>query len=175
MGASAVLVGPASGSVTAVPTSPTSPGVLTPSDPTTLTRAGWVLTSPDDTLAARALLGGPRMRRGSLKVTATVQAGGLALIAQQVAFDRALVAHLVSGEPVRLEQLGTGTVCTGDQITLPAGAITVTLEIGDGVTVRLGADTVLACDHVATETGAWGVAASGAGARVAIATVTGAR
>jgi len=170
------LVGPTSGAVTVVPTSDTNPGALTASDPTTVTRgADWVLESRDDTLAARALVGGPRMRRGSIKVTVNVQAGGFALIAQQVAPGRALVAHLVPGEAARLEQLDDGTVCTGKLVTFPPGPVTATLVVDGGVTVRIGDAVVLACDHVAAETGAWGVAASPAGARIAVATVAVAR
>jgi hypothetical protein len=172
------LVGPASGSITVLPATDTSTGVLTAPDPRTVTRgAEWLLTSPDDTLAARALVGGPRLVRGSIKVTVTVATGGLALIAQQVAPGRALVAHLVTGEPARLEQLGSGTVCTGSIVTLPgpATATVATLAITDRVTVRVDGEVVLACDHAATTAGAWGVAASGVGARIAVATVTVAR
>lgn len=165
------LVGPMSGTLSASPASVTSPGVLVPSDPRTVTRgAMWTLTSPDDSLSARALLGGPRMQRGVLAVTANVE-GGLALIAQQVAPDRALVAHLIPGEPVRLEQLGEGVVCTGARFDPPAGAVDAQLTVGDGVEVRIGESVVLACDYAATGSGAWGVAASGTNARIAVATV----
>ncbi|HEU0036351.1 MAG TPA: hypothetical protein VFQ53_37320 [Kofleriaceae bacterium] len=170
------LVGPAAGSVTAVPASATSPAVLTASDPATLTRTPeWVLTAPDDALTARALVGGPRMQRGSVRAIVNVQAGGLALIAQQVTPGRALVAHLVPGEQARVEQLASGTVCTGDPVELPANPVTATLEVGDGITVRLGDTVVLACNERATDVGAWGVAADGAGSRIAVATVTVAR
>jgi hypothetical protein len=173
------LVGPATGSLTADPSNPTNPSVLTASDPRTLTRPPmqWVLSAPaiDDTLTARALLGGPRLERGSIKVTVNVDAGGFALIAQQVAPDRALVAHLVPGELARLEQLGTGTVCTGSTVELPAGAVVATLVVDDGVSVKIGDAVVLSCSHRAAATGAWGIAASGAGARIAVANVTVAR
>ncbi|MCW5805145.1 MAG: hypothetical protein KIT31_22430 [Deltaproteobacteria bacterium] len=68
------LVGPASGSVTAVPANAASTGVLTPTDPNTADahrRRGGSLTAPaeDTRLAARALVGGPRMQRGSVRAT----------------------------------------------------------------------------------------------------------
>ena len=170
------LVGPASGSVTVVPASDTSLGILTVADPATVTRATeWVLTAPDDTLSARALVGGPRMRRGSVKATVTVTAGGVALIAQQTAPSSALVARLHPGEPARLERPDGTTVCTGAEVALPANAFIAALEVGDGVRITIDDLQVLACEHVAAETGAWGVAASGTGARVAVATVTVAR
>ena len=170
------LVGPASGSITVVPTRSDVGGVLTASDPTTVARGSeWLLGSVDDAVAARALVGGPRMRRGSVRVTADVRSGGLALIAQQVAPNRAVVAHIADGEPVRIEALGLGTVCTGAPAILPPGNVTVTLAIDDGVVVTIGSDRVLSCDYAAIDTGAWGVAASGVGARIAVATVTVAR
>ncbi|MEJ7600318.1 MAG: hypothetical protein WKG01_20580 [Kofleriaceae bacterium] len=170
------LVGPASGSVTVVPASDTSLGILTVPDPATVTRATeWILIAPDDTLSARALAGGPRMRRGSVKATVTVSAGGLALIAQQTSPESALVARLQPGELARLERPDGTTACTGTEVAFPALAFIAALEVGDGVRVTIDDVEVLACEHVAAETGAWGVAASGAGARVAVATVTVAR
>jgi hypothetical protein len=170
------LVGPMSGSVTVVPASPTGTGTLVIPDPRTVTRgATFVLEAADDTLAARALVGGPKLRRGSVQVTATIVSGGLALIAQQTAPDRAVVAHLVPGAPARLEQLGQGTTCTGEVVPMPAAAITATLAVADGIEVRIGDVVVLACGHVATATGSWGVAASGTGARIEVAAVTVAR
>lgn len=166
------LVGPTSGAITAVPLSPVSPAVLTPSDPSLVDRATWVLTSPDDGLAARALFGGPRMARGSVKATVNVLTGGFALIAQQTAPGKALVAHVLPGEPLRLEVLGDGVVCTGPAVTLPANPITGILEVADGVTVRINDVVALSCNHQAGTTGAWGVAADGAGAQIQVATVT---
>jgi hypothetical protein len=169
------LVGPASGSVTVVPASDTSLGVLTPPDPSTVTRVTeWVLTAADD-LGARALAGGPRMRRGSVKATVTVTAGGLALIAQQTSPTRALVARIHPGEPARLERPDGTVACSGSVVELPSIAFVATLAVGDGVRVTIDDTDVLACDHVASDSGAWGVAASGIGARIAVATVTVAR
>ena len=170
------LVGPASGSVTVVPASDTGLGILTPPDPSTVTRVTeWVLTAPDNTLSARALVGGPRLRRGSVKATVTVTAGGLALIAQQTSPANALVARIHPGEPVRLERPDGTIACSGAVVELPSIAFVAALVIGDGVRVTIDDVEVLACDHVAPETGAWGVAASGTGARIAVATVTVAR
>jgi len=134
--------------------------------------SAWELVAPDDTLAARALVGGPRMQRGSLKATVTVTGGGLALIAQQVAPGRALVAELVPGEKARLVDLAGATVCTGDIVALPATGATATLAIGDGVTVTLDDTELLACDHEATDSGQWGLAALGKDARVAVTAIT---
>ncbi|MEO8699627.1 MAG: hypothetical protein ABI867_06265 [Kofleriaceae bacterium] len=177
------LVGASSGSITVTPASPTNLAVLTAPDPTRVTlpdfsapMPAWLLTSVDDSLAARALVGGPRMRRGSVKATVDVRAGGVALIAQQTSPTRALVAQLISGQTVRLDAPVIGTVCVGDVIEIPPGNVTITLAVADaGVTVSLGDTVVLACDHVASDTGAWGVAASGTGAQIAVATVTVAR
>ena len=170
------LVGPASGSVTAVPASDTSLGIVTAPDPSTVTRATeWVLTAADETLSARALVGGPRMRRGSVKATVTVTSGGLALIAQQDRANPGLVARLHSGEPARLERPDGTVACTGSVVELPTIAFIATLAVGDGVRVTIDDTEVLACDHIAADTGAWGVAASGTGARIAVATVTVAR
>jgi hypothetical protein len=175
------LVGPASGAITAIPTNPTSPAALTASDPGTLDRtASWVLTSPDDALSARALIGGPRMARGTMTATLGVVSGGFALIAQQTAPGRALVAHVVPGEPLRIEVLGAASggdsiVCTGAPVALPANPVLAALEIGDGIIVRLNDTVELSCDHQAGVSGAWGVAADGAGAQLDVATVTVAR
>ena len=163
------LVGPMAGSVTAQPAIEIG-DVLVPSDPSTLTRGElWILTAPDDTLSARALVGGPRMRSGSVAFAGRIEAGGLALIAQQTAPDRALVAHVVPGEAARLEQLGEGTVCSGELV--PASVTSATLVVRDGVEVRISDTVVLACSYEATAIGQWGVAASGAGARIAVGSV----
>jgi hypothetical protein len=180
------LVGPASASVTATPTADNGSIVLTAPNPLTLTRMPmhWVLRANDDTLAARALVGGPRMRRGSVRASVEVQSGGLALIAQQVAPNRALVAHLVPGEKARLEQLGTGTLCTGSMVDTLV-KVTATMTIGTEVQVTLQdasdtspmpvVQTVLSCDVPAPDTGAWGIAATGTGSQIDVATVTVAR
>lgn len=169
------LIGASSGNVTASPTILASPGVLTPSDPSTLSRAGgWVLTAADD-LGARALVGGPRFARGSVRATVNVGAGGFALIAQQVAPDRAVVAHLIPGEPARLEQLGEGTLCTGSDVAAFANPVLASLEIDDAVVVRIGDTVVLTCERTLNTVGAWGIAADRVGSQLDVATVTVAR
>jgi hypothetical protein len=169
------LVGATSASVTASPTILASFGVLTPSDPSTLVRsATWRLTSPGDALTARAVVGGPRFARGSVKATVNVQAGGLALIAQQTAPERALIAHLIPGAPARLEANGQ-IVCTGPVVEAFSNPVIAELEVGDGVALRIGEVTLLSCDHEATAIGAWGVGADGAGSQIDVATVTVAR
>jgi hypothetical protein len=178
------LVGPAAGSVVALPDGSTE-GVLTVSDPMLLDRTGGrlVLVSADDDYRARALVGGPRMAQGSVSASVRVQAGGVALIAQQTGPGRALVGRLVPGEPARLEQLDAGattTLCTGAMVTEADVAVPVTLSI-DGSTATLsvganGAGTAkITCSVPTSDRGAWGVAAAGANARVDIGPVTVAR
>lgn len=178
------LVGPAAGSVVALPDGSTE-GVLTPVDPSRVDRAGsrLVLTATDDDYAARALVGGPRMADGSVTASVRVQAGGVALIARQTGPGQALVARLVPGEPARIEQLGRGTVtvlCTGAEVTDVELMAPVTLAItGGSATASVGGNgaTVakVSCAIDAGERGAWGVAAAGAGARLDVGPVTIAR
>lgn len=171
------LVGPLADKVTAVPSDPGN-GVLVPSDPSMVMRTtGWQLVAADDTLAARALVGGPRMARGSITATVTVAGGGVALIGQQVAPERALVARLAPGRPAELEQLGGGVVCSGSMaIELPSGAFDTQLAVTDRVQVKIGANLVLDCPTPATvASGSWGIAALGVGARVSVVVVEVAR
>ncbi len=181
------LVGPSAGAVTAVPTSDSARGVLTAPDPATVTRTAgalpaWVLTAPDEALTARALVGGPRIATGSVRLVAHVLAGGVALIAQQVGPGEAIVAELAPDQPPRLVQLEAGdarSICSGAAPVAafdPALAVTVRLAIAERV-ARLVIDEreVLACEVTATVRGAWGVAALGAGARLAVDSVTVAR
>jgi len=180
------LVGPAAGTITAAPVSDTARGVLTPSDPATVLRTGdqlpaWILSSPGDALTARALVGGIRTATGSVRATVHVLAGGVALIAQQTAPGVALVAELAPGAPPRLVQLADGarrTICSGAALPAfdPALAVAVRLTIGDG-DAQLAVDDrdVVSCALTATTRGAWGVAALGAGARVAVDSVIVAR
>jgi hypothetical protein len=169
------LIGSSSGIVAATPTAPGTAGVLVPSDPSTVDRsAGWVLTATGDDLAARALVGGPRLSRGHVEATVNVLAGGFALIAQQTAPGRALVAHLIPGEALAIED-GGEIVCSGDPVVLPTNPVTASLEIGDSISVIVDEAVVLSCDHEATAAGSWGIAADGAGAQISVATVTVAR
>jgi hypothetical protein len=169
------LIGATSGLVIAAPLDPGAAGVLTAPDPATLVRSAgtWQLVAPPGGgLAARALVGGPRMQRGLLDATVTV-VGGLALIAQQVTRARALVAELAPGEKARLVRLADGMiVCTGDVVTLPAGGTTVTLAVDDRVSVTVAGATVLDCDYAATDVGQWGLAAFGDGSRLSVTAIT---
>lgn len=181
------LVGPASGSVTAVPASEAGRGVLTAPDPSTVTRVmteppAWLLTAPGDALTARALVGGPRMATGSVRAIVHVRAGGVALIAQQTAPGQAIVAELAPGQPPGLVQLGEGArrpVCSRPPVLAtfdPAIAVTLRFSISDhGARLSIDDREVLACDLVATDRGAWGLAALGAGAQIAVDSVTVAR
>jgi len=171
------LLGPTSGSVTVVPIGPARANVLTPSDPSTVTRgADWILATGSAPLA-RALVGGPRMASGSIRVVATVQEGGVGIVAQQTGPGRALLAELVPGAPARFSLLDAGaqtTLCTGDAVAAFDGetAETLVLEIaGDRARLRREGVELVACDVVG-EPGAWGVAAIGPGARVAVETVS---
>jgi hypothetical protein len=178
------LVGAASGSVVAVPDGSTE-GVLTPSDPSLVDRSTnrFILTAAADDYAARALVGGPRIADGSVSAIVRIQAGGVALVAQQTGPGRAVIARLVPGEPARIEQLALGTattLCTGSPVTEVDLMAPVTLAISGGTaTVSVGgtgAQTVKAtCGVSSSERGAWGVAAAGAGARVDVGPVTVAR
>jgi hypothetical protein len=178
------LVGPSSGSVTAVPASDSARGVLTAPDPATVTRTSgalpaWVLAAPGDALTARALVGGPRTVTGSVRAIVHVLDGGVALVAQQLAPGQALVAELAPGQPPRLVQLEAGaarTICSATSALAafdPALAATLRLAITER-DARLTIDDreLLSCALASTARGAWGVAALGAGARVAVDSVT---
>lgn len=169
------LLGPASGAVTVVPIGPARANVLTPSDPGSVTRTGdWVLAAGGGELA-RALVGGPRLANGSMRVVAAVEAGGLGLVAQQTGPGRAVIAELVPGAPARIVQRGTPEpACTGDTVAAFEAdtAETVVLEIADGRARVTRAGIELVACEIASEVGAWGVAAVGAGARVAVETVS---
>ena len=180
------LVGPASGSVTAVPASEIGRGVVTAADPGAVTRVvsppSWLLTSPGDAVTARALVGGPRMATGSVSAIVHVLAGGVALIAQQTGPGHAIVAELAPGQPPRLAQLEGGaehTVCS--QLPAlgafdPAAPVTLRLVISDhDARVLLDDREVLVCALAATDRGAWGIASLGAGAQLAVDSVTAAR
>lgn len=178
------LVGPASGSVTALSAGGAARGVLTAPDPATVTRMGaaWLLRSPGDALTARALVGGPRTATGSVLVTVHVRTGGVALIAEQTGPGQAIVAELAPDQPprlVRLEAGGERTLCTAASPRAafdPASAVNLRLSIA-GRTARLTIDDgeAFACDIATTERGAWGVAALGAGAQVEVDLITVAR
>jgi hypothetical protein len=180
------LVGPAAGSVTALPAMEGLLGVLTAPDPTTVTRPttppAWLLTSPGDALTARALVGGPRTATGSVRAIVHVGAGGVALIAQQTAPGQAIVAELAPDQPPRLVQLDAGAehqVCSQPPAVAafaPTARVTLRLAISDH-DARLSIDDreVLACDLVATARGAWGIASLGAGAQISVDSVTVAR
>jgi len=175
------LFGPQSGSVTALLSSDTSQGIVTPSDPASVAREttppAWVLTSPGDLLTARGLVGGPRNATGSLRATVHVRAGGVALIAQQVAPGQAIVAELAPDQPARLVRLAAGVeqpLCSGNPVDAfdPQSPVTLALAITEhDATVTRSDATLLHCSLSAAERGAWGIAALGGGARVDTVTV----
>ena len=173
------LVGPASGALTVVPSGGTAT-VLTPVDPSTVTRSeGWQLTASDD--IARALVGGPRSTNGSVGATLRVREGGIGFIARHLGPGQELVAELVPGTAARLVQRAGGTsrtVCTGNQVPEldPMTSVTARFEVSSSSARIVLADAeLLSCDVDGGERGAWGIAAIGAGARVAVDTVTVAR
>jgi large repetitive protein len=173
------LVGPSIGSVTTQPQMETS-DTLTVPDPRAVDRAmDWTLTATDDTLNARALVGGPRTSRGSVLANMHDVTGGFALIAEQTAPGEAIAAVLRDGEAARLVRVTAGvesTLCTGSMVTLASGPISATLTIDDqGASVAIADLGVLACDFAGETVGAWGVSASGAGAHVAVDAVRAAR
>jgi len=122
------------------------------------------------------------MATGSVRAIVHVRTGGVALIAQQTAPGRAIVAEVVADQPPRLVQLDGGAehvVCSHPPVVAafdPATPVTLRLSISDR-DARLSIDDreVLACDLVATDRGAWGVASLGTGAQIAVDSVTVAR
>lgn len=177
------LLGAASGSAPADGAG-SGPGVLVPSDPSTVT-AGFELTgpasdSPDD-LTARALFGAPLTTNGSLVARVAVASGAVALIAQQVAPGRALVAELVPGMPARIfrrDGAAEQPSCTGETVQ-PFDGTMVQLELdvsGQSADLTLGGMLMVHCslsgDADAADRGAWGIAAAGAGSRVMIENAT---
>src|SRR5262249_44779440 len=142
----------------------------------------WLLTPQDGSSMARALVGGPRTATGSVSATAQVLSGGVALIAQQTGPGRALVAELAPPDPPRLVRFAgraQRTLCTGPGPLVAFDAATpVTLRFsiaGGNERVVLGDREVLSCSVAATDRGAWGIASLGAGARLAVDSVTVAR
>jgi hypothetical protein len=181
------LVGPATGTVIALPASDTNRSVLTAPDPASVTRVGgqlpaWLLATPAGATMARALVGGPRTTIGSITATVQVLSGGVALIAQETAPGQALVAELASGLAPRLVRRGDGTdreLCSMPP-AVPAfdrtAAITVRLSITDhDARLSIGGSDVLVCTLTAADRGAWGIASLGAGAQLAVNSVTVAR
>lgn len=174
------LVGPSAGSVTVNPGGETTT-VLTPVDPETIQRGQrWELVATRGDLA-RALVGGPRIATGSVRAAVRVAQGGLALLADQTGPGQVLVGELAPGAKARIVRRAGGeqrVLCSGKQVADfdPMIAVTARLEIS-GTTARLFRDDeeVASCDVGAVERGAWGVAALGDGARVAVETVTVAR
>jgi hypothetical protein len=171
------LVGPHSGAATAI----AADAILTPSDPSTMTRSGGqiTLTSPDDQRRARALVGGPRMATGSVTAAVLVHAGGVGLIAHQATRGRALLAELVRGGPVRVIRLDNGresVVCSGPGVDL-TDRRTISLTVTTtSVIVALGGQSILTCGLTgAPELGAWGIAAVGTAAQVDVMSVAVAR
>jgi hypothetical protein len=178
------LVGPASGSVAALPDGSTE-GVLVPSDPGAVDRTNdhVVLQSAADDYHARVLVGGPRISDGAVSASAIVDEGGIALIAQQTGPGHAIVGRLVPGESARIEQLEGGAtkmLCTGAAVTKLdlAGAVTLTITGGEA-TLGLGAigdvRAKVSCAVTSSERGSWGVAAAGANARIDVGAVQVAR
>ncbi|HEU4726586.1 MAG TPA: kelch repeat-containing protein [Kofleriaceae bacterium] len=184
------LVGPASGSVAAIPASDIGRGVLTALDPASVVRTQapgeWRLIVPGDApgaaAMARALVGGPRMVTGSVSAVVHVRRGGVALIAQQLGPGQAIVAEVAPDQPPRLVQLDGGvehTVCSPPPSLAafdPARPVTLRLAISDhDARLALDGAEILACGLVATDRGSWGMAALGAGADVVVDSVTVAR
>lgn len=167
------LLGASSGSVTVVPIGPARANTLTAADPATVTRGTkWVLSANGAQLA-RALVGGPRMTTGTLRLVASVEAGGVGVIAHDTGPGRALLASLVPGEPARIVA-ADGTACTGDVVAPfdPETPATILLEVSDETATLSRDGTALVSCRVGAEAGAWGVAAVGADARVAVETIS---
>nr|HEX4313186.1 kelch repeat-containing protein [Kofleriaceae bacterium] len=169
------LVGPSSGSVVVVP-SGGGTGVITAPDPSTLAVTGYVLTGGGSDVDARALIGGTRMATGSLVATVSVQSGGVAVIARQLAPGDALVARLVPGAPAELDDLATGKALGSGTTTEafdPATPVHLELDVdGSSATLLRDGTAVLTCPVPAGARGAWGLAAVGGSTSLLTATVT---
>lgn len=179
------LVGPAAGQVVAFPDGVGA--ILTAPSPATVQRSAGRLTllAPNaqaGDLSARAIVGGPRLATGTMTVVVRVAvAGGVALIAQQTAPARALVARLTAGQPARVERwLGatTAVLCTGTMVAVEDFVLPlqltvteerVTASVGDSSTPKVSCD--FTADIAPSERGSWGIAATD-GAVVDIATIT---
>ncbi|CAN5316918.1 hypothetical protein BH11MYX1_BH11MYX1_56630 [soil metagenome] len=161
------LDGPTSGHVTGFPDG--TGAVITTPAPATATRVArtLALTASDDSLTARALVGGPRIVAGTLSASVVLASGGVALIAQQTGPARALVARLVPGEPARIERHDGATVtvlCTGQLVDAADLAQALAMTVTDKtVTASVGSTARVSCglanDPVAPEAGSWGIAA----------------
>lgn len=161
------LDGPTSGHVTAFPDG--TGAVITTPAPATATRiAGSLgLVATDDSLTARALVGGPRLATGTLSASVVVASGGVALIAQQTGPARALVARLVPGERAQIERHDGATIsvlCAGQIVEAADLAQALTIEVtADAVIASIGAIARVRCDRandpIAGEAGSWGIAA----------------
>ena len=169
-----------------VPVSDSGEGVLTAPDPATVTRlttepAAWQLAVPAGDELARALVGGPRTATGSVRAIVHVASGGVALVAQQTAPGHAVIAELAPGQPVRLIALDAGaerTLCSGAAVAAfdPATPAVLRLALSDhDMPLSIDDRDVRSCDVTATDHGAWGLAALGAGAAVTVDSVTVAR
>lgn len=179
------LVGPHSGQVVAFPDG--SGAIITTPNPSAVQRAAGRLTLISPTLdagdlTARALVGGPRIATGTLTALVRIASpGGVALIAQQTAPSRALVARLVVGQPARVERLQgakSSVFCSGAMITVEDLASPLQLVVrADRITVSVGTPPVtrVGCDVSSemgvAERGSWGIAAID-GAMVEVAAVT---
>jgi hypothetical protein len=177
------IVGPNIGDVTAQPDG--MGAVLTTPAPATATRTPTTLTltDTDDTITARALIGGPRRAYGTLAASVTVMSGGVALIAQQSAPARALVARLVPGEAARIERhdgANITIVCSGAMVDIGAldGQSLGLAVTSEAITASIGGVAKVSCDPakdpIAPESGAWGIAATANGS-LAIVTLTASR
>lgn len=177
------LIGASTGSLVVIPDG-TSEGELTTSDPALVDRTGGTLALlGDDELRSRVLVGGPRMAQGSISAVVRVTGGGVALIAQQTAPGNMLVGRLVPGEPARIVDHAGGVatvLCSGGTITEADLTQPVTLAItGGAATLSVGpagaAVAKATCEVPVSDRGQWGLAATGAGARVEVGPLTVAR
>jgi hypothetical protein len=176
------IVGPNIGEVTAGADG--TGAVLTTPAPATATRTPvtLTLTDSDNTIAARALIGGPRRAYGTLTVSVKMASSGVALIAQQTDPARALVARLVPGEAARIERhdgANITIVCTGEMVGVGELDAQIKLSVtAEAISVSIGDDTIVSCDPakdpIAPQSGAWGIAATANGS-LEIGTVTAGR
>ena len=114
-----------------------------------------------------------------MQAVVRVRVGGVALVAQQEAPGKAIVAELVPGTPARIVRLDgeqTRVLCAGPAVgpfDPGVGAILRLAITGGRAQLERDGASIVACDIDAPARGAWGVAAFGG--EVVVDTVTVAR
>lgn len=160
------LVGPAAGSLVALPDASTDGVIIAPDPRVAIHGAAYTLKGDD----ARLLVGGIRTRNGSVTAAVTVRAGGVALLARQLGVGDVVVARLLPGEPARIERHAAGkveTVCTGTAVGTLGPTVTLAIR---GSTISVTG--LIRCEIEGGERGQWGIASVGANADIEVGAIT---